>query len=768
MTTPFGSVVKSFQPPQPPKTQITSPPPKLNSGDSSSSTTVHTANNNTNTTTTTTTRQRHNGHNRQRVRPRPGDSNNDSNDNEATSTSSAGSSNGNFHKKGGSNNNTAKITIYTSFIIFIRKLLRSDRKLIQVLIVLTIIFSLTSIIRFSFYEYNNNVNLLNVNNNLVTIPQSVVKTLVIDSSSSIATPPPPPLIICDDKNGYESLFPRNHQNNNHSTSTSNSRPDGPVFLWGIPSTTSDYEVSRRKLLRRTYLNFYRKLDDKDSNKQHHNRICSFHEWTCNHNIRQQCQMIYLFFIGGGNNETGALPIMLNESIIDFRDMLLITPVVVVDPNDTAITTMTNKTNKTISTDSNNYDINEAGTIYLKIYENQFDGKMTTWFKFASLIAKEYLHDIDYIFKVDSDLLLLPPNFFNWFEYEHEKHKRKRKRKQTMIGAAAAAAVAGEVEEEVDSNSSNSDSNSSKYIPPELIYGGIEFPATNCIINYTFDHECPLPLSGRSYMSGELNFVSIDLAIYITSDLCPRDSWTIPHEDVSISNYIYSYQNNTIYHNKHNKQQQQFESDTNVDNNDQDQDQDQDRYVIDIISVNTSRILLLPNMKSDWFPVNIIKNPEILLDYNSNDVNNNRGTGSTDSATTTTIASDTTTSDSTASNRYSNSNSILWGHSIKRGEHKMYLYWKINSKYLGFWNRYSKIYSNRNEIIKKVIDNNKNNSTTRNGGGGGGTNTSIIITTTTTTTGGKNNNVQSNEDAIITNHNISEKLKQLRDKKAAAE
>ena len=95
---------------------------------------------------------------------------------------------------------------------------------------------------------------------------------------------------------------------------------------------------------------------------------------------------------------------------------------------------------------------------------------------------------------------------------------------------------------------------------------------------------------------------------------------------------------------------------------------------------------------------------------------------------------------------------------------MYLYWKINSKYLGFWNRYSKIYSNRNEIIKKVIDSNNNSNTIRNGGGGGVTNTSIIITTTAT--GGKNNNVQSNEDAIITNH-ISEKLKQLRDKKAAA-
>jgi hypothetical protein len=32
--------------------------------------------------------------------------------------------------------------------------------------------------------------------------------------------------------------------------------------------------------------------------------------------------------------------------------------------------------------------------------------------------------------------------------------------------------------------------------------------------YTWDHPCPLPLVGRSYMSGELNFMSMDLVHYI--------------------------------------------------------------------------------------------------------------------------------------------------------------------------------------------------------------------------------------------------------------
>jgi hypothetical protein len=45
------------------------------------------------------------------------------------------------------------------------------------------------------------------------------------------------------------------------------------------------------------------------------------------------------------------------------------------------------------------------------------------------------------------------------------------------------------------------------------------------------------------MSGELNFMSMDLALYIASNACPRDNVTIPHEDVSLSNYVYSYTNN---------------------------------------------------------------------------------------------------------------------------------------------------------------------------------------------------------------------------------
>jgi hypothetical protein len=181
----------------------------------------------------------------------------------------------------------------------------------------------------------------------------------------------------------------------------------------------------------------------------------------------------------------------------------------------------------------------------------------------------------------------------------------------------------------------------------------------------------------------------------------------------------------------------------------DSDNNNDDHIIDIISVNTSRILILPNMKSDWFSVNIKKNPEILLDYNDNmDVNDNdNGSGTTSVGT------------------VSSSNSILWGHSIKRGEHKMYLYWKINSKYLSFWNRYYKIYFNRNEIIKKVINRTNTTTTTINdsaSSSGGGSKTINIRTT------GDKNHAQSKTKMDDAKKRILEKLKELHDKKIASE
>ncbi|KAG7343269.1 hypothetical protein IV203_021214 [Nitzschia inconspicua] len=268
----------------------------------------------------------------------------------------------------------------------------------------------------------------------------------------------------------------------------------PKFLFGIPSTLSSMlEKERRQTFRETYLNFDRQIYDmamKDhSGSSHtnisslnnfpkqHNRVCSLQEWTCKYDqIHEECQIIYAFFVG--DNAT-APPYILDDSLRDFRSMLV----------------------------SNNYNsTEELGLVRLNIRENQFDGKMTTWFQFAALVGEEF-PEIDYAVKLDSDTLVFTPNFLENLEFRHWKLLNERNNLKT-----------------------------------ERIYGGVKYPKSYCGKDEKH-HACPLPLVGDTYMSGELNFMSMDLARYIASPACPRENITIPHEDVSLSNYVYSYTNN---------------------------------------------------------------------------------------------------------------------------------------------------------------------------------------------------------------------------------
>eukprot|EP00534_Pseudo-nitzschia_fraudulenta_P009085 CAMPEP_0201151202 /NCGR_PEP_ID=MMETSP0851-20130426/12174_1 /ASSEMBLY_ACC=CAM_ASM_000631 /TAXON_ID=183588 /ORGANISM="Pseudo-nitzschia fraudulenta, Strain WWA7" /LENGTH=244 /DNA_ID=CAMNT_0047428007 /DNA_START=93 /DNA_END=827 /DNA_ORIENTATION=+ len=116
-------------------------------------------------------------------------------------------------------------------------------------------------------------------------------------------------------------------------------------------------------------------------------------------------------------------------------------------------------------------------------------------------------------------------------------------------------------------------------------------------------------------------------------------------------------------------------------NDNDDDDDDDAtdvfdndhdHSIHIVSVNKSRVLLLPNMRADWISVSIRTQPDVLRN-----------------------------------------GELLWGHSISRGEHKQYLYWKKDSRFEKFWKLFLRVYTTTGNIfagidskLKKTILNKK--------------------------------------------------------------
>jgi hypothetical protein len=369
----------------------------------------------------------------------------------------------------------------------------------------------------------------------------------------------------------------------------------PIFLWGIPSTTDEQEVERRRIIRSTYLDYFAQLQQYLGNStlpgnstapSVTNRVCSIQDWTCRYEeLYDKCQIIYVFFIGGNPKAPSEL---LDESLTDFRQMLAGPPQFVNDSSDEERKNSSSSDGEH-SIDDQHRRTNEPGEVYLNIQENQFDGKMTTWFQFAALVGEEY-PGIDYAAKVDSDLLLFTPTFLKYMEEEHRIATSSRTR----------------LTERKKQRDGQSSTTGGSAVPTRRIYGGVEFPSTKCTDDgKEHDHACPFQLVGRSYMSGEMNFVSMDLAKYIASEACPRKQLTLPHEDVSLSNYVYSYVNNTKYHERERPAHRR---------NSLLRENGKLPITIEIISLNTSKILRTKDKAADGSNINFRTHPEKLEDY----------------------------------------------------------------------------------------------------------------------------------------------------------
>jgi hypothetical protein len=141
---------------------------------------------------------------------------------------------------------------------------------------------------------------------------------------------------------------------------------------------------------------------------------------------------------------------------------------------------------------------EADVLSLDITENGKFGKSPTWFRYASLLVKEnsHLQPFQYIIKTDSDTLLIPLRFLRWIEEQEASIDYQRTR----------------------------------------IYGGTPLDKVAC--GWPSHDHCH-NLTAPYFHGGGLYFVTRDVAEYIVSDQCPRSQLFVPHEDVTMGNYVHS-------------------------------------------------------------------------------------------------------------------------------------------------------------------------------------------------------------------------------------
>jgi hypothetical protein len=154
---------------------------------------------------------------------------------------------------------------------------------------------------------------------------------------------------------------------------------------------------------------------------------------------------------------------------------------------------------------------ENDVTYLNLRENMEYGKSPSWFLYANTIADDL--GIDFIAKVDSDTLVFPSRFLDEFaSFLPTKHHA--------------------------SNSSFSNITGSNYTSELRVYGGIPNDSIGC--GGLRRPHCA-KMGGKTYMQGQLHFLSVDMSRYVTS--IPQDlrrELFVPIEDLCTAKYVHSH------------------------------------------------------------------------------------------------------------------------------------------------------------------------------------------------------------------------------------
>ena len=289
-----------------------------------------------------------------------------------------------------------------------------------------------------------------------------------------------------------------HKDGASPTDTYDSGGGKPKILWGIFSMNKPSEILRRQCIRETYLSFYKTLPGSSPSHDYYHRICSLAEYKHWHKTNDtkyvNCKMIYAFVMGS-NKEPNAYT--------DLCEAVQMDPLY-------PLTIAMDGTEKTFisSQEAAALLASETDIVHLNIMENMNQGKTTSWFRYGVSLLDSGVGSqgglyFDYIAKADGDKVVFPDKFFHQMQVLNLP------------------------------------------VPPsgktELVFGG--YPAV-----FGPDSIQAQWLDGAPfYMSGELYFLSRELARYVTSNGLNRtrfDSYRPHnkqgHEDLSMGKFVFSH------------------------------------------------------------------------------------------------------------------------------------------------------------------------------------------------------------------------------------